>query len=88
MRSIIAVAALCGLVTAAPKPQKINASAVNNAPTPTGALGPDIQNPEYTPPPYDPTSAASAAAAAITTDPASVKRSVGKRGDCSEQPGG
>jgi hypothetical protein len=89
MRSAFAVAALCSLVAAAPRPQMINVNAVKKLPLPS-VLGPDIAHPEVTPAAYDPKSAAAAAAAAIPTDPVAVyKRSVIEvRNACEVQPGG
>lgn len=91
MRSaIIVAAALSGFAAAAPKPnpQMINIEALKDIPTPS-VLGPDPTD-TATPTPYDPTSAAKSAAAAIYTDPATAeKRDVlGKRTDCKVQSGG
>ncbi|KAF2019366.1 hypothetical protein BU24DRAFT_476374 [Aaosphaeria arxii CBS 175.79] len=88
----IILAALFGLVTAAPKPQRINISALKELSTPS-VLGPDLAAISATASSYDPSKAASAAAAAIATDPVTVqKRTVdihyAKRAACEREPGG
>ncbi|MCJ1337185.1 hypothetical protein MMC09_002466 [Bachmanniomyces sp. S44760] len=96
MRSYIFVSALAGLTAAipSPAPQNIDFDAVDSAP-PAAVSGPaiaDISQPVT----YNPSAAASSAALAASTDPASQKikkrRDVEKRTDttsaCSKQPDG
>lgn len=90
MRSVLVASAICGLVAAAPRPnpQNINIDAIDDLATPT-VLGPALDATTTPAVTYDPTSAASAAAAAISTDPATVeKREVVERSACALQPGG
>lgn len=89
MYSTTLISALCGLAIAAPKPQVINFSAIDDLPLPK-ALGPDIAALSAPLPSYNPTSAASAAAVAIPTDPVSVEKreAFDKRAACVQEPNG
>lgn len=92
MRYAFAAAAVLGLAVAAPRPapQEINLDEVDSAPAPT-VLGPAIAAVSDVVS-YNPTSAASSVAAAITDDPITArKRSVMEQkrdGTCASQPVG
>ena len=89
MRSTIVISTLCGLAIAAPRPQLINVGAIDDLPLPA-ILGPDVEDFSDPAPTYNPTSAASAAAAAIPTDPVSVEKreAFEKRAACIKEPNG
>jgi hypothetical protein len=89
MRSTIIVSTLCGLSIAAPRPQLINVGAIDDLPLPA-ILGLDVEDFSNPAPTYNPTSAASAAAAAIPTDPVSVEKreAFKKRAACVKEPNG
>ncbi|KAF1980186.1 hypothetical protein BU23DRAFT_3723 [Bimuria novae-zelandiae CBS 107.79] len=82
MRSFIAGSAFVGLVAALP--QQINVAAVEALPTPS-VLGPELAAKSTPAVTYNPTSAASAAAAAISTAPPSIEK---RDATCAPQPGG
>ena len=80
------IGALIGLTAAIPHPQRINIGAAEELALPS-ILGPELAAVSAPPSSYNPTSAASAAAAAIPTQPIAIdKRS--KRAACQLQPDG
>ncbi|KAF2113355.1 hypothetical protein BDV96DRAFT_662375 [Lophiotrema nucula] len=85
MRSVALLSVLSGLAAASPRPQVINVDAIDDLVTPS-VLGPTLAATTADPVKYNPTSAASVAAAEIPTAPAEVKRDITKRTACAPQP--